>query len=49
MENEDSKRWHDGYGIGLWLSPIKRFVVTGSVVHSAEEKLMPYFTFGFQF
>lgn len=49
MDNENSRRWHNSVGAGLWVSPIKRFVLTGSLVHSQEERLMPYFTFGFQF
>ena len=49
MRNEESARWHDGFGAGIWLSPIKRFVITGSIAHSKEEKAMPYFTFGFHF
>ncbi|HVK97068.1 MAG TPA: BamA/TamA family outer membrane protein, partial [Flavisolibacter sp.] len=49
MDSEASKKWHVGYGAGIWVSPIKRLVVTGSVANSKEEKLLPYFTFGFQF
>jgi outer membrane protein assembly factor BamA len=49
MDEEDSKRWHDGFGGGIWLSPIKRFVVTASFTHSKEEDLLPRLTFGFQF
>ncbi|MGZ3949973.1 MAG: BamA/TamA family outer membrane protein [Flavisolibacter sp.] len=48
-DGEDSKRWHDGYGAGIWVSPIKRFVVTASFAHSKEENLYPRLTFGFQF
>lgn len=49
MDGENSKRWHDGYGAGIWISPIKRFVVTASLAHSEEEKALPRITFGFQF
>jgi hemolysin activation/secretion protein len=48
-DGEDSKRWHNGFGGGIWLSPIKRFVVTASFTHSNEETLLPRLTFGFQF
>jgi len=48
-DEEDSKRWHDGFGGGVWISPIKRFVVTASFTHSKEENLLPRVTFGFQF
>jgi outer membrane protein assembly factor BamA len=49
MDAEESDKWHDGYGAGIWLSPIKRFVVTASLAHSDEEKALPRLTFGFQF
>jgi hypothetical protein len=49
VDNESSKRWHDGYGGGVWVAPIKRFVVTASLAHSEEESLLPRVTFGFQF
>lgn len=42
-------RWHNGYGGGLWVAPIRRWVVTASVAHSKEEKLLPYFSLGFRF
>jgi hypothetical protein len=48
-DGEKSQTWHDGYGAGIWVAPIKRFVVTGSLAHSDEEKLLPRITFGFQF
>jgi outer membrane translocation and assembly module TamA len=48
-DNESSKRWHDAYGIGVWVAPIRRFVVTASFAHSKEEKLLPRINFGFQF
>ncbi|MEI6950317.1 BamA/TamA family outer membrane protein [Paraflavisolibacter sp. H34] len=46
---ESSHRWHTGYGGGLWLAPIRRFVVTASLMASKEERGMPLVTFGFQF
>jgi hypothetical protein len=49
MDGEESGRWHDGYGLGVWLAPIKRFVVTLSLAHSKEEDILPRVTFGFQF
>jgi len=49
MDDEDSKRWHDGFGAGVWISPIKRFVFTASFTHSKEEKALPLVSFGFQF
>ena len=49
MDGETSKEWHDGYGGGIWIAPIKRFVLTASLAHSKEEKILPRITFGFQF
>jgi len=49
MDGENSDTWHDGYGGGIWLAPIKRFVVTASLAHSKEENILPRLTFGFQF
>ncbi len=43
------KGWHRGYGAGVWLAPIERFVVTASATFSKEEKFLPLVTFGFQF
>jgi hypothetical protein len=47
--HDDSERWHDGYGGGIWIAPIRRFVVTASLAHSEEESALPRITFGFQF
>lgn len=41
--------WHIGNGIGFWIAPIKRFVITAAATRSNEEKLLPLVTFGFQF
>jgi hypothetical protein len=49
LENDSSDKWHNGYGGGIWLAPIKRFVIVGSLAFSKEEKAMPLLTFGFQF
>jgi outer membrane protein assembly factor BamA len=49
VEDEKSERWHDGYGFGLWLAPVRRFVVTASFAYSKEESNFPRVTFGFQF
>ncbi|HEU4470001.1 MAG TPA: BamA/TamA family outer membrane protein [Flavisolibacter sp.] len=48
-DNEDSGRWHDGYGVGIWVAPVRRFVLAAMVGRSEEEKAMPRVTFGFQF
>lgn len=48
-DDERSGRWHNGYGGGLWVSPLKRFVLVGSLAWSKEEKAFPMVSFGFQF
>jgi outer membrane protein assembly factor BamA len=48
-DNEKSSVWHVGNGGGIWLSPIRRFVVTAAFTRSKEEKALPLITFGFQF
>ncbi|HEY0355080.1 MAG TPA: BamA/TamA family outer membrane protein, partial [Flavisolibacter sp.] len=48
-DGEDSIDWHVGYGGGIWIAPIRRFVIAAVVAHSKEEKLLPRLTFGFQF
>ncbi|MDQ3278180.1 MAG: BamA/TamA family outer membrane protein, partial [Bacteroidota bacterium] len=49
VDEEQSRRWHHGYGGGIWVAPIKRWVVTASVAHSREENLLPYVSVGFRF
>lgn len=44
-----TNKWHRGFGGGVWLAPIRRFVLTGSLTYSKEEKSLPLFTFGYQF
>jgi hypothetical protein len=48
-DHDPSSDWHVGNGGGIWVAPIKRFVLTGALTRSKEEKLLPYVTFGFQF
>lgn len=48
-DGENSNDWHVGYGGGIWIAPIRRFVITGMLAHSKEEKIIPRVTFGFQF
>lgn len=47
-KGEESGRWHNGYGLGAWVSPAKRFVVAASYMRSKEGGL-PLVNFGFQF
>ncbi len=49
VENENSSAWHDGYGAGIWVAPLNKLLITGSVTYSKEEKNFANLTFGFQF
>ena len=48
-DGESSSDWHVGNGVGIWVAPIKRFVIAAHLTRSKEEKALPYITFGFQF
>jgi hypothetical protein len=45
---EDSDRWHDGYGIGVWLTPFDFAALTLTYSRSVEENLIN-FSFSFLF
>jgi hypothetical protein len=49
VENEQSKRLHDGYGWGIWIAPLNRLVIAGTLSYSNEEKNLAFVTIGFQF
>lgn len=49
MDHEKSTDWKVGNGIGIWVAPIKRFVIAAHLARSKEEKAVPYVSFGFQF
>jgi hypothetical protein len=48
-ESESSGKWHNGYGAGIWVAPISRIIVVGTLAFSREEQALPIVTFGFQF
>ncbi|MCE7055198.1 BamA/TamA family outer membrane protein [Algoriphagus sp. AGSA1] len=48
VKNEQSDKWHNSLGAGLWLAPLNQFVATFSVGFN-EEEFLPFFTFGYQF
>lgn len=48
-DGETSTKWQDGYGGGIWLSVMKRFVMTGYLSFSKEVKALPRATLGFMF
>jgi len=45
---EDSERWHDGYGIGVWLTPFDFAALTLTYSRSVEDRLIN-FSFRFLF
>jgi hypothetical protein len=49
VDGEESSDWHVGNGGGIWIAPIKRFVIAAMFTRSKEEKALPLITFGFQF
>lgn len=46
-DHERSGRWHVGNGLGLYVSPVRRWVFTATLTRSKEEKLFPIFQLGF--
>ncbi len=48
LEGEDSNRWHNGTGLGLWFSPFDMAVVSVSYAASRDDKLFN-FSFNYQF
>ncbi|MBE7176274.1 MAG: BamA/TamA family outer membrane protein [Mucilaginibacter polytrichastri] len=48
VQDDQSDRWHTGYGGGIYISPANLVVVTAVLGHSGEETL-PYISFGFRF
>jgi outer membrane protein assembly factor BamA len=48
LKEENSRKWHNGYGGGLWLSPANRIVFAASMMHS-DEGWLPLISLGFQF
>lgn len=48
VKGETSKAWHDGYGGGLYLSPVNTLIISATVGRS-EEEVLPYITFGLGF
>ncbi|MGB5979218.1 MAG: BamA/TamA family outer membrane protein [Cyclobacteriaceae bacterium] len=48
LDGESSDTWHTGYGGGIYLAPIGRFVVS-VMVGASKEDVLPLVKFGFQF
>ncbi len=47
-KNDPVNKWKSGYGGGIWLAPLKKFVITASYTASKEDKL-PLISLGWQF
>ncbi|GEO03127.1 hypothetical protein AAE02nite_07910 [Adhaeribacter aerolatus] len=47
-KNEDSKKWHRGYGGGIWISPVNMLVLSAEYAISKESR-MPLLRAGFLF
>lgn len=48
LPGETSRRWHDGYGTGLYVNPASLLLITASVGFS-DEGTLPYVSLGFRF
>ncbi len=48
VKGEDSRRWHDGYGIRIWLTPFDYTALTITYNRSNEDSMID-FTFRFMF
>ena len=36
LDNEESKKWHYNWGLGIWISPLNAFVISAGVYRSPE-------------
>jgi hypothetical protein len=36
LQGEQSRQWHDGYGGGFWISPLKKFVLSASYAQGTD-------------
>ena len=48
VKNDNSKKWHQGYGGGIWIAPLSRFVISATYGYGDDGGL-PAVSFGFQF
>jgi Omp85 superfamily domain/Calcineurin-like phosphoesterase len=48
LKGENSSKWHQGFGGGLWFAPLKRFVITGSYGYGDDGGL-PVISFGWMY
>jgi hypothetical protein len=45
---DTSDKWHAGYGGGIWIAPLKKFVIS-AMITSSKESTLPLIGFGWQF
>ena len=48
VDNDNDNDWASGYGVGFWISPLRRIVLTFTYTASQEDKL-PLVSFGWKF
>lgn len=48
VKNDNSNKWHQGYGGGIWVAPLSRLVITAAYGYG-DDGGMPFIGFGFQF
>lgn len=49
VDDDNSNKWHHGYGGGIWLSPLDQAVVSFMLGFSEEEAFLPLLKFNFLF
>lgn len=42
LKNEEAAKWHNGYGVGFWLSPFGMTIVTASYNWSNEDNMLQF-------
>lgn len=47
-KNDNSNKWHQGYGGGIWIAPLSRLVIT-AIYGYGDDGGLPTIGFGFQF
>lgn len=48
VKGENSDKWHNSFGVGIWLAPLNQLVATVSIGFN-EEEYLPFFSLGYQF
>lgn len=48
LMNDNSEKWHTGYGGGIWISPMRRAVIS-LILARSDEEILPQLSLGFQF